>query len=46
MQRVTPGIGDAFGPVEEEVKTAFIPELFHSVGDGAPGRAITRLPVK
>ena len=25
---------------------AFIPELFHGVGDRAPGRAITRLPVK
>ena len=46
MQRVTPGIRDAFGPVEEEIKTAFIPKLFHGVGDGAPGRAITRLPVK
>ena len=46
MQRVTPGIGDAFGLVEEEIKTAFIPELFRRVGDGAPGRAITCLPVK
>ena len=34
------------GPVEEYIKAAFIPELFHGVGDGAPGRAITRLPVK
>ena len=24
----------------------FLPELFEGVGDGAPGRAITRLPVK
>ena len=45
MQQVTPGIGDAFGQVEEEIKTAFILELFHSVVDGAPGRAITRLSV-
>ena len=46
MQQVTPGIGDAFGPVEEEIATTFLPELFEGVGDGAPGRAITRLPVK
>ena len=46
MQRVTPRIGDAFGPGEEEIKTAFIPGLFHGVGDGAPGSAINRLPVK
>ena len=46
MQQVTPGIGDAFGPVEEEIATAFFPELFKEVGDGAPGKAITCLPVK
>ena len=46
MQQVTPGIGDAFGPVEEETAKAFLPELFKGVGDGAPGRAITGLPVK
>ena len=46
VQRVTLGFGDAFGPVEEEIKTAFLPELFKGVGDGALGRAITRLPVK
>ena len=45
MQRVTPGISNSFGPVEEEIKTAFITELFHGMGDGAPGREITRLPV-
>ena len=45
MQRVTPGIGNAFGTVEEEIATAFLPELFKGVGDGASGRAITRLPV-
>ena len=44
--RVTPGIGDAFGPVEEEIATTFLPELCKVVGDGAPGRAITCLPVK
>ena len=44
--RVTLGIGDAFGPVEEEIVTASLPELFKGVGDGAPGREITRLPEK
>ena len=46
MQRVTPGIGDAFGPVEGEIAKAFLPALFEGVGDGALGRAITRVPVK
>ena len=46
VQRVTPGIGEEFGPVEEEIAKAFLPELFVGVGDGAPGREITRLPVK
>ena len=31
MQRVTPVIGDAFGPVEEEIATVFLPELFKGV---------------
>ena len=39
MQWVTPGIRDVFGPVEEEIATAFLPSLFE-------GRAITRVPVK
>ena len=42
MQRVTPRIGGAFGPVEEDIATAFLPALFEDVGDEAPGRAITR----
>ena len=46
VQRVTPGIGDALGPVEEEIAKAFLPELFKEVGDGAQGRAIIHLPVK
>ena len=46
MQRVTLGIGDAFVPVEEEIAKAFLLALFEGVGDGAPGREITRLPVK
>ena len=46
VQRITPGIGDAFGPVEEEIAKAFLPALFEGVGDGAPRRAITGLLVK
>ena len=46
MQRVTLGIGDVFVPVEEEIAKAFLPALFEGVGDGVPGRAIIRLPVK
>ena len=46
MQQVTPGIGDAFGQVEEEIATVFLPELFKCVEYGAPGRAITHLTVK
>ena len=45
IQQVTPGIGDAFGPVEEDIATAFLLSLFEGVGDGALGRAITRLPL-
>ena len=46
VQQVTPGISNAFGPVEEEIAKAFLPALFEGVGDGAPGREITCLPVK
>ena len=46
MQRVNPGISNAFGPVEEDIAKAFLPALFEGAGDGAPGRDITRFPVK
>ena len=46
VQRVTPGIGNEFGPVEEEIAKAFLPALFEGVGEGAPGSDITHLPVK
>ena len=38
VQRVTPGIGAEFGPVEEEIAKEFLPALFEGVGDGAPIR--------
>ena len=46
MQRVTSGIGNTFGPVEEKTAKEFLPALFEGAGDGAQGREITRLPVK
>ena len=32
--------------MEEEIAQPFLPALFEGVGEGAPGREITRLPVK
>ena len=43
---VTLGIGDAFIPVEKSLQETFLPELFEELGEGAPGRGVTRLPVK
>ena len=46
MQRVTPGIGDAFGPVEKSLWETFLLALFEILGGGSPEREVTRLPVK
>ena len=46
MRWVTPGIGDAFGPVEKALRETFVPELFEGLGDGVPERGVTRLTVK
>ena len=46
MQRVTPGVGDAFGPVETALKESFVPAMFEGLGKGVPERGVTRLPVK
>ena len=46
MQRVTPGVGDAFGPVEVALKEIFVSELFQGLLEGVPERGVTRLPVK
>ena len=32
MQRVTTGIGDAFGPLEEALQETFLPDLFQGLG--------------
>ena len=46
VQRVTPGIGDAFGPVEKVLRETFVPALFEGLGEGVPERGVTCLSVK
>ena len=46
VQRIIPNIGDAFSPVEQALREAFIPSLFQFLIEGTPGRGLTRLPVK
>ena len=46
MQRFTPGIGYAFGPVEQALQETFIPALFQGLGEGTPWRGVTCLHVK
>ena len=46
MQRATPGIGDAFGPVETALKETFVLALFEGLGDSISERGVTHLPVK
>ena len=45
MQRVTPGVGAAFGPVEEALQEVFVPALFQGLTEVLPTRDNTRLPV-
>ena len=46
VQRVTPGVGAAFGPVKEALQEVFFPALFQGLTKGLLTRANTRLPVK
>ena len=46
VQRVAPGVGYAFVPVEVVLKEIFVPALFHGLREGVPERGVTRLPVK
>ena len=46
VQRVTPGVGEAFGPVEESLREIFVPALFRGLSAGLPTRKNTRLLVK
>ena len=36
VQRVTPGVGDAFGPAEVALKDIFVPALFQGLWEGVP----------
>ena len=46
MQQMTPGIGNAFGTVEEALRETFWPELFKGLDNSVPERGVTLLPVK
>ena len=46
MRRVTPGVGDAFIPVETVLKDTFVFALFEGLGEGIPEQGVTLLPVK
>ena len=46
MQRVTPGVRDSFGPVEDALKETFVLALFQGLREEVPKRGVTRLPVK
>ena len=46
VQRVTPGVGEALGPVEEDLREIFVPDLFRGLLEGLPKRENTCLPVK
>ena len=46
MQRVTPGIGNAFGPVEEVLQETFFRDIFQGLVEGELERGVTRLPAK
>ena len=46
VQRVTPGVGAAFGPVEEALREVFVLALFRGLTEGLTTRENTRLPVK
>ena len=43
---MTPGVGDAFGPVQEALEEIFMPALYKGLREGVPERGINRLPVK
>ena len=46
VQRVTPGVGNAFRPVETALKGTLVTALLDGISDGVPERGVTRLPVK
>ena len=46
VQRVTPGVGNSFVPVETDLKENFVPALFEGLHEGVLERGVTCLPVK
>ena len=46
VQRVTPSIGDAFGPVETARMETFVLALFEGLGNGVPERGVAHLKAK
>ena len=46
MQRVTPGMRDAFGLVEKALQETFLPTLFEGLGEETPEKGVTCVPVK
>ena len=46
MQMVTPGVGEALGPVEEALREIFVPALFNGLRERVPERENTLLLVK
>ena len=41
MQRISPAMGNLFGPVEEYLQRDFLPELFQLVEGSIPGWEVT-----
>ena len=46
MQRVNPGVGNSFGPVETALNDTFVLALFEGLREGVPERGVTRQTVK
>ena len=46
VQRVNPGIGKAFSPVEKALRETFLRELFEVIGKGAQNQGVVYLLVK
>ena len=46
LQRVTPGVCDAFGLVHKALMETFLPDLFYGLVQGAPERGVPHLAVK
>ena len=46
VQRFILNIGDDFGPVEQALQEAFIPDLFQGLVEVIPGRGLAHIPMK